>query len=302
MRLHAILGRMSTITIVPDSPASRQRIKAAAEVHCKVNNEPELPDSRPESRLAHLHQQGSAKVRFPRPRGKALEAVLLNTAGGLTGDDDIRWLATAGESSRLSLSTAACEKIYRSHGPPARQQTQLTVKTGARLDWLPQETILFDGAKLNRRLDINLASDAELLVCEALVFGRHAMLETLGDLSLHDVWNVRREGKLIHAESFRFSGDWSEHAARGGVMHHYGASATILYCCRSNKESLALLTDKLHDIALQPTDRLTAGISAMHERIVVRVVALNSYELRKFLIPCVEALNADMLVPAVWHV
>ncbi len=302
MRLHAILRRMGATTIKPDTPATRQRIKATAEVHCKVNDKSVLADSRPESRLAHLHQKGSAKVRFPRPRGRALEAVLLNTAGGLTGDDDIRWLATAGESSRLSLSTAACEKIYRSHGPPARQQTQLTVKTGARLDWLPQETILFNGAKLKRQLDINLASDAELLACEALVFGRHAMLETLTKLSLHDVWKVRREGKLIHAESFRFSGDWSAHATRRGVMHQHGASATILYCCRRNKEALTLLTNSLHNIAIQPADQLIAGISAMHERIVVRAIAVNSYELRKFLIPCIEVLNADMSVPAVWHV
>jgi len=249
-----------------------------------------------------LHQQGSAKIRFPRPRGKALEAVLLNTAGGLTGGDNIHWLATAGESCRLSLSTAACEKIYRSHGPSACQQTQLTVRTGARLDWLPQETILFDGAKLNRRLEINLATDAELLVCEALVFGRHAMLETLVELSLHDVWNIRRDGTLIHAESFRFTGNWSEHAARRSTMHLYGASATVLYCGQRSKEALALLSDKLHGLAALPAARLTIGVSAMHERIVVRVVAVNSFELRKFLIPCIEVLNADMLVPAVWHV
>ena len=147
--------------------------------------------------------RAGAKIRLPRSEPSALSAVLLNTAGGLTGEDEIRWHAAAGIGSRLSVATAASEKVYRTHGPPARQCTTLAVEADARLDWLPQETILFDGARLERTLRADLAADATLLAVEAIAFGRRASGEELRTVALRDRWRVYRDGELLHAESFR---------------------------------------------------------------------------------------------------
>ena len=73
-------------------------------------------DSDGRTRLAVLHEEGCAKIRLPNTHDHSLQAVLINTAGGLTGGDDVRWEATAGAGTSLVLTTQACERIYRSLG------------------------------------------------------------------------------------------------------------------------------------------------------------------------------------------
>jgi urease accessory protein len=103
-----------------------------------------------------LYQEGCAKIRLPKTQGDWLDAVLINSSGGLTGGDSLVWRAHAGPQTHLVVTTQACERIYRSVGGAARIASKLTVEEGARLDWLPQETILFDGAALERKLDIDM--------------------------------------------------------------------------------------------------------------------------------------------------
>ena len=172
-------SRHETAKPLISSDTVRQRINAAGHVASRLRHAPhsvtgvatehagERYRNHPSS-LAALDQQGSARIRFPNSGQGPLQAVLINTAGGLTGDDDIRWSATAGEHSRLVTSTAACEKLYRTHGPAARQSTRLTVENGARLDWLPQETIVFDGSSLQRHLEADVAADATALIVECV--------------------------------------------------------------------------------------------------------------------------------------
>ncbi len=152
--------------------APRQRVSAAGHVASKCLAS---DVSACQFTIAALDQRGSACIRFPKNADAALQAVLLNTAGGLTGGDVIEWSATAGAGSRLIVSTAACEKLYRTHGPDATQRTRLLVENGARLDWLPQETIIFNGAALKRTLDVHVAADATALRVESTVLGRQAM-------------------------------------------------------------------------------------------------------------------------------
>lgn len=202
--------------------------------------------------LRTLEQSGGAKIRLPRSEPGALSAVLLNTAGGLTGGDQMHWHAGAEAGSRLTLATAASEKIYRTHGPAARQHTTLEIGSGARLDWLPQETILFDGARLERTLEARLARDATLLMVEAIAFGRQASGESLRTLGVHDRWRIYREDRLLHAEAFQLR-EGGDHqlagtvARRRGTLHDAGAMATVLLCSPAPTESLTTIAARLND-------------------------------------------------------
>src|SRR4051812_16068060 len=133
-----------------------------------------------QTRLAKLYQEGCGKIRLPRDaRAEGLEAVLINSSGGLTGGDRMAWEAEVGPEARLTLTTQACERVYRARDGVAEQAVSLTVGADARLDWLPQETILFDGGALSRRLEADLAEGASLLAVEAVILGRTAMDETV---------------------------------------------------------------------------------------------------------------------------
>jgi urease accessory protein len=174
------------------------------------------------TRRRQLHESGSLRVRFPSPEAEGLSAVFVNTAGGVAGGDRFDIDIAAGEGSRLTLTTAAAEKIYRAESNPAQLNISLKAAAGAHLGWLPQETILFDRARVSRRIDIDLAESASLLLCEIVVFGRAAMGERMLQGEFVDRWRIRRGGRLVFAETIRLDGDIgsklaSPAIAKGGV-------------------------------------------------------------------------------------
>lgn len=174
------------------------------------------------TRRRSLHESGSLRVRFPSPEQQGLSAVFVNTAGGVAGGDRFDVDIATGEGTHLTVTTAAAEKIYRSHGPDSQVNIVLKAAAGSHLAWLPQETILFDQARVVRRLDIDLAEDASLLLCEIVVFGRTAMNETIARGSFTDRWRLRRGGKLVFADTVKLDGDIagklaSRAVANGGV-------------------------------------------------------------------------------------
>ena len=174
------------------------------------------------TRRHHLHESGSLRVRFPSPEAEGLSAVFVNTAGGVAGGDRFDIDIAAREGSRLTLTTAAAEKIYRAESVPAQLNISLKAEAGSHLGWLPQETILFDRARVSRRIDIDLAESASLLLCEIVVFGRAAMGERMKSGEFVDRWRIRRGGRLVFAETVRLDGDIgaklaSAAIAKGGV-------------------------------------------------------------------------------------
>jgi urease accessory protein len=180
------------------------------------------------TRRGRLHESGSLRVRFPSPEAEGLSAVLVNTAGGVAGGDRFDIDVTAGEGSRLTLTTAAAEKVYRAPAAAAQLNIALKAEAGAHLAWLPQETILFDGARIFRRIDLDLAEDASLLLCEIVVFGRSAMGERMLHGEFVDRWRMRRGGRLVFAETVRLDGDIGEKLARPAVANGGVAIGTAL--------------------------------------------------------------------------
>jgi len=243
------------------------------------------------TRLVTLFQEGAAKIRLPNTHDRSLQAVLMNTAGGLTGGDQFRWQAEAGAGTHLVLTTPACERIYRSLGNDAVVETRLTAAAGARIDWLPQETILFEGGRLNRRIEVDLAPGASLLAVESVLLGREAMGEAARGALLKDNWRIRRDGKLIHAEATRLSADPRE---RDNISLLDGALAfaTILYVGEDAPRRL----DAVRALA---ADR-GVGASVVGERLIVRVLAPTGLALRRLIVPIIAGLAGTGSLPRLW--
>lgn len=245
------------------------------------------------TRLAELYQEGAAKIRLPDTFSDDMEAVLINTAGGLTGGDRLDWSIVAGEGTSITATTQACEKIYRADSGTAEVSTSIEAGAGAKVHWLPQESILFDNASLTRRLDADLADDAELIAVEAMLLGRKAMGESMRAGLVRDRWRIRRNGRLIHAEELKLDGDVAELTARPPVLGGQVAFATLLY---AGSRSEALLP-KVRSILGEDA----GGASCWSDKLVVRLVAADGFELRKKLIPIISALRGGASVPKVWN-
>lgn len=246
----------------------------------------------PRTSLYQFRQQGSAKALFPKTFGADLQAVLLNTAGGVTGGDDFGYSATVEDDGFLTLATQTAERAYRAQpGLTGRVRTHLTAGAGARINWLPQETILFDGCNLSRRFEVDLAPSSTLLAVEPLVLGRKAMGERLDQIGLSDTWRIRRDGKLIYADSLRLHGSGIDLMNRPVVLDGASAMATVLLATQDADRHLPILRDALPE---------NAGASLIRPGVLIaRLVADDGFALRKALIPVLELLRGAPL-PTVW--
>lgn len=243
------------------------------------------------TRLTTLFQEGCAKIRLPHTHDPSLQAVLINTAGGLTGGDDVRWEAGAAPGARMVFTTQACERVYRSLGDDARVATHVRVAAGAHVDWLPQETILFEGARLHRSLDVDLEEGASLFALEAILLGREAMGEAARNARLRDDWRIRRNGRLIHAEATRLNADPLERDALS-LLDGKLAFATLLYVGADAERKL--------DLA-RPLLGSEAGASLVGERLVVRALAASGLALRRTIAPIIAELSGAGALPRLWH-
>ncbi|RYG22910.1 MAG: urease accessory protein UreD [Burkholderiales bacterium] len=246
--------------------------------------------------LATLFQDGCAKIRLPHTHSPAMEAVLINTAGGLTGGDHMRWSAELAAEGRMTLTTQACERIYRSLGGPARVETRLAVGERAHLDWLPQETILFATSDLDRRIEIDLAPGASLTAVEAVLLGRDAMGEAALDAKLRDSWRIRRAGRLIHAEATRLDGTLGE---RNGIslLAGHRAFATIVHIAPNEDRCAA----RLASIRAMLPSKESIAASAIGERLVIRALGRSGLALRRLVVPILAHLSVTGTLPRLWH-
>jgi urease accessory protein len=244
------------------------------------------------TRRCRLHESGSLRVRFPSPEDDGLSAVLVNTAGGVAGGDCFDIGMAVGEGSRLLVTTAAAEKIYRAAGASATLDMALKVADGAHLAWLPQETILFDRARLRRAIDIDLAATASLLLCEIVVFGRAAMGERLLQGEFVDRWRLRRGGRLIWAETLRLDGEIGAKLARAAVAKGARAIATALMVPGD-----AALVERIG--ARAGSFASEVGVSAWNGFAMARFCAQDAARLRADLVSVLGCVSGATL-PRLW--
>jgi urease accessory protein len=244
------------------------------------------------SRLHRLYQDGCAKIRLPRDAdARGFEAVLVNTAGGLTGGDRLTWRADVDAGAELTLTTQACERIYRSTGAPAVASAYLSAGPDAALSWLPQETLLFDQGSLARSLDVELAAGARFLAVEAVVLGRTAMGEQVRSGRLRDRWRVRREGRLVFADDVRLEGEIARVVAAAPLLAGGSAFASLLLVADDAPSRLPAVRDALGS---------TGGASAFDGKLFARIAAADGRGLRRALVPALEVLHGAAL-PRIWR-
>ncbi|WP_372602829.1 urease accessory protein UreD [Actibacterium sp.] len=271
-----------------DATLSMQRTRGRAEVV--------LSAAANGAKLRNLHQSGSAKAMLPRNHSPRPEIVFLNTAGGLTGGDKMRFAVTLEDGAQATATTQTAERAYASSGGVAELEVDLTLGRGADLDWLPQETILFEHSALRRRTTARLTGDARLLMVETVVLGRAAMGEVLSDISLLDHRHVTRDNRPVLVEPLRLTGD--SLARRGAVAGLNGARAfaTVALIAPGAEDALA----PMRAVLAGCTD-VAVGSSGWDGKCVARLMAADAMPLRHALVALLSNLRGAAL-PRVWQI
>ena len=291
---------MSLVEVLTAAPLQTERPRLErAEGTARVAFALRQIGGREETRLADLFQDGSAKVRLPRVYdGSGPAAVFLNSAGGVTGGDHLAFEAHFGVGTTATVTTQAAERIYRRSEGVGRLDNRLVVEAGANARWLPQETIVFDGAGLRRRLDVDLMGDARLIAVESVVLGRTAMGEEVTAVELTDHWRVRRDGRLVYADALRLCGDSRAVLSGGATGRGARAFASVLVAAPEAASQL----DRIRDlIATLVGDGIEAGASAFDGLMSIRCLALDGRRLRAIVEPLIETLTGWPL-PRAWSI
>lgn len=218
---------------------------------------------------------------------------MINTAGGITGGDRFALEVRAGYGASLSLTTQAAERAYRAQfGEIGQVDTKLVVEEDAQLKWLPQELILFDHCALRRKLNIQLAKTARLLMVEPVVFGRTAMNEVLSDVYFEDRVSIWRDGAPLYVDGMNLHGNAAAHLTRSAIAGGAGAMASIVMVDPRAAGVLTTVRERLPQ---------TAGASLLRDdTLVVRHLATDSLELRRALVPVLDLLTENTL-PTSWR-
>lgn len=246
--------------------------------------------------IRECYQEAGIRIRMPRVEpGEPLEAVVINTAGGITGGDRFVVDIKAGPATRAVVTTQAAEKVYRSSGGIGVFDTSITVAAGADFAWLPQEAILFDGSALERRLTVDMDAGASVLAVESVVFGRLARGERVDHAYLFDRWRIRRGGRLVYAEGLRFEGGVADalngRACGAGAV---AAASLVLVApdAEGRVEAVRTLLEQVHARGVE------AGVSGFDGLLSLRLLAPDPFALRTALMNILVLLRGP--VPRVW--
>ena len=259
-----------------------------------------LSGSEKGTRIMDVFQESPIRIMFPRTGGAPIEeAVLINTAGGIAGGDRLECHVTALANASIAVTSQAAEKVYRALNEPARIATKLKACEAAKLAWLPQETILFNGARLSRETEIELSSGAELVALEWLVLGRAAYGEKMVGGHVTDGWRVKRDGRLIWADCFRATDEMFPQLNRAALLSNCKAIATLI--CFGPYVDTRL--ERLRDIArLLECQCAATSVSGLN---IVRFAATMSSDLRRALKSFLQQLSGEIgggpfRVPKMW--
>jgi urease accessory protein len=246
------------------------------------------------TRPMRIEESGSMRIRLPKGEGAGLDAVLVNTAGGIACGDQFAVEIEARAGASVTVATPAAEKVYRSDGPVSTLSVNLTAGARARIDWLPQETILFDSARLDRQLEAAIAEDARLTLLEAVVFGREARAERITEGLFIDRWRIRRGSRLVYADTLRLDGPIADLLQKPSVGNGARALATLIHVAPDAEARLDSVREQL------PSGHgCDAAASAWNGLLAVRFCALTIEALRAAICPFLLAFRGEPL-PRVW--
>jgi len=259
-----------------------------------------VSDSENGTRIEDVFERSPTRFMFPRTGGRPVEeAVLINTGGGVAGGDRLECSVTALRDASIAVTSQAAEKVYRALDEPARVATRLKAHESARLAWLPQEAIVFNGARIHRTTEIELFSGAELLALEWLVLGRAAHGEIVVGGCVLDGWRVKKDGRLIWADTFRISDEIFVHLNRRPLLSHFNCIATVVYFGPDLDRKLEVLREILSALTRDCAATLVSGL------IVVRFAARQSSLLKLALCSFLQQFELEVgsgpfRVPKMW--
>ena len=259
-----------------------------------------LSGSEKGTRILDVFQRSPIRIMFPRTAsGPVEEAVLINTAGGIAGGDRLEYAVTTLANASIAVTSQAAEKVYRALSEPARLVTKLKACEAAKLAWLPQETIVFNWARLSRETEIDLSSGAELLALEWLVLGRAAHGEEMAGGHIADSWRVRKDGRLIWADSFRATDETFLHLHRKALLSNCKAVGTLIYFGPYLDRRLEFLRD------ISPSLECQCAATSVGGLIIVRFAAQLSSDLRLALRSFLQQFSRELgpgpfRVPKMW--
>ena len=242
--------------------------------------------------LSTLFESGGYRLKFP--RGDVCEAVLVNTGGGMVGGDRLAIDFQFEEQTAAVITTQSAEKIYRADGQMSEIDIALTLGAQAQVNWLPQDMILFSGARLSRRFIVNMAADASLTLFESTVFGRVAMGERVTEGLFRDHWRIRREGRLIFADDVKIEHDMAAQLDRKAMGDGARAIGTCLYIAPDAEARLEEAREALKDASCE------CAASAWNGMMIIRFGAREPSTLRRSAAQFLSRFrNADL--PRVWQ-
>ena len=244
------------------------------------------------TRIERVHESGALRLR--RPRGTTCEAIMVNTGGGIVGGDQLSCGFELASDADVTVTNVAAEKIYRAAGAPAKIDTSLQLDAGARLDWLPQETILFEASRVHRTFAVEMAGTARLLALETIVFGRLASAEPSISGAFADSWRIRRDGRLVFADESCLDGAMGALLDRPAIAGGARAVALLLLVASDADD----FVDPLR-AALARHGDVESGVSARDGILVARGLARSPERLRASMLEALTTLRVAPL-PRVW--
>ena len=246
------------------------------------------------NKLEELYQSGCAKLMLPKTYGEMTEAVMLNTSGGITGGDRLN-VKIQVENGAVVATSQTAERLYRSITEPAKIEIRLRAYNAATLHWLPQETIIFDGAELDRTVCLDMSADSKCLLAETIVMGREAMGEDIRVCHFTDNWRLYREGQLFHAESLRLTDRVAEIMAVPAGGNGARLLSTILYAGFDAEQMAGLLNSVVEACSSK------CAMSCWNDRLVIRLMSPHPRFARADIKELLCALSGQPL-PRVWQV
>ncbi len=244
------------------------------------------------TRIDALTEYGGYRLRFPTTHAAHIESSQINTGGGVAGGDRLEIEIDVGARGEAVHSAPTAERIYRSMGPSSRIDIKLGLGSRARLDWLPQETILYSGARLDRRFEVDMATDARLLMVEMVVFGRVAHGEVPGHGLLRDRWHIRRGGQLAFAEAVRVEGHMAEILGRPAVAAGARGTGLVIALAPGVEDRIEAVRTALAGA------RSDWGASAWNSILTARFLGTPE-DVRRDIIRATEVLSGRAM-PRVW--
>ena len=264
--------RQAAVFIPPFMEPQLQRAKGAARLEFKRRNDQTV--------LADLRQSGCFKIRLPKAQAdRPVEAVMINTSGGLTDGDDLTGEFILQPGTMASLTTQAAERAYQARALPAQVSNHLKMEGDSSLFWLPQELIFFDGAKLNRRLSIDMTSSSRLLAVEQIIFGRTAMGERVENGSLEDHWDIKIDGKAAYSDHLSLGPAIGEQLSDPTMADGALSMASLVYAGPEAIDHLPVMQQTA--ARMDEIDGIEAAATCLGPVCLLRALGTDAFKLRR---------------------